>query len=187
MQIPTLEGETWKPDALTGMRGYWVSSLGRVWREETITKTIRSGRPFANRKPAKLITQSVDRAGYHSILATDQGKKKRILIHRMVCAAFNGMPPEGLNYAAHKDGTRNNNVPDNIRWTTQKDNMADKKTHGTHQCGVKHGMAKVTEDQVREIRRRCANGESQRIVGLDYGLTQTGVSRIVLRDKWQHI
>lgn len=43
---------------------------------------------------------------------------------------------------------------------------------------------KLTEMDVREIRRRCAAGELQRIVAADYGIAQTNVSLIVLRERW---
>lgn len=39
----------------------------------------------------------------------------------------------------------------------------------------------LEEEDIRDIRRRCANGEKQRVVGEDYGITQTAVSKIVLR------
>lgn len=53
--------------------------------------------------------------------------------------------------------------------------------------GSKSGLAKVSEDDVREIRRRCARGESQSSVAADYGLTQVGVSCIVRRKTWAHV
>lgn len=53
--------------------------------------------------------------------------------------------------------------------------------------GVDQPMAKLTETDVLEIRRRVAAGEFERIVALDYGLDQTNVSCIVLRKTWTHV
>lgn len=53
--------------------------------------------------------------------------------------------------------------------------------------GEKHGMARVTADQVRVIRKRCEAGEKQRDVAADYGITQTAVYYIVHRKNWAHV
>lgn len=54
--------------------------------------------------------------------------------------------------------------------------------------GSDHALAKVTEDQVREIRRRyAAGGCTQRELGQEFGLSQTHVSGIIGRRKWHHL
>lgn len=47
--------------------------------------------------------------------------------------------------------------------------------------------AKLTENDVREIRRRCASGEQQRPVAAAFGITQASVSLIVTRQQWADI
>lgn len=47
--------------------------------------------------------------------------------------------------------------------------------------------SKLTEDDVRAIRERCANGEIQRVVAADYGIEQTQVSRIVRGARWASV
>ncbi len=54
--------------------------------------------------------------------------------------------------------------------------------------GERHPQSKVTADQVREIRRRyAAGGISQRLLGLEYGITQMTVTEIVRRKIWRHV
>jgi hypothetical protein len=65
--------------------------------------------------------------------------------------------------------------------------MADCKKKGRTARGSGHGRAKVTEADVLVIRRRCAAGELQRVVGADFGLTQPAVSEIVSGVKWSHL
>ena len=47
--------------------------------------------------------------------------------------------------------------------------------------------AKVTEDQVREIRSRSAAGESNSELAKEFDLSPTAVRNIVLRNTWKHV
>jgi hypothetical protein len=47
--------------------------------------------------------------------------------------------------------------------------------------------AKVTEDQVREIRRKHAQGSTLAHLAEEYGLTMASVSNIVRRKTWAHV
>jgi len=53
--------------------------------------------------------------------------------------------------------------------------------------GSSHGMARLTEGDVRTIRERCLRGELQRTVGTDYEIPQATVSDIVTRRTWKHV
>jgi DNA-binding XRE family transcriptional regulator len=50
--------------------------------------------------------------------------------------------------------------------------------------GEAHGMARLTEADVTEIRRRHAAGETQRTIALDYGVARQHISRIVSGKRW---
>ena len=54
--------------------------------------------------------------------------------------------------------------------------------------GVANGNAKLTDDDVREIRfRYAAGGVSQSALGQEYGVTQPMIGYIVRRELWKHI
>ena len=54
--------------------------------------------------------------------------------------------------------------------------------------GVRHGMAKVTDDIVRELRRAYAAGEaSQPALARRFGLRQSSVWAILHRKTWAHV
>lgn len=58
----------------------------------------------------------------------------------------------------------------------------------TNAVNVRRGdKAKLTEDDVREIRRRTASGEKQRDVAKDFGITQASVSLIHTRQQWSDV
>ncbi len=46
---------------------------------------------------------------------------------------------------------------------------------------------KLTEDQVREIKRRLAAGESQRGIALDYKVTSTLIRLIAIGKRWRDV
>ena len=60
----------------------------------------------------------------------------------------------------------------------------DKVLHGRSNRGERHGMAKLTADAVRDIRRRCREGEPQKFIARAYGIRQQHVSEINRRVVW---
>lgn len=53
--------------------------------------------------------------------------------------------------------------------------------------GSRHGCAKLSEQQVAQIRARVAAGEVQRRVAEEFGVHYTTVNNIVKRDNWRHV
>jgi len=47
---------------------------------------------------------------------------KNYYIHRLVCAAWHGLPSFDKAEVDHIDGVRDNNVPSNLKWVTSKEN-----------------------------------------------------------------
>lgn len=52
-----------------------------------------------------------------------QWQAKTYKIARLVCEAFHGPAPEGMNICMHLDENSRNNLPDNLKWGTQKQNL----------------------------------------------------------------
>jgi hypothetical protein len=76
---------------------------------------------------------------------------------------------------------------------TPLDNMRDKDRKGRGRYvgrslpGEQSPNAKLTDDQVREIRRRRAAGEKVVALGRAYGVTHALISAIALRRVWRHV
>jgi hypothetical protein len=70
---------------------------------------------------------------------------------------------------------------------TPADNSGDMKDKGRSARGEMHGSAKLTDDEVTEIRRRYSLGELQRVLGVHFGITQAMVSLIVRGSHWKHL
>lgn len=53
--------------------------------------------------------------------------------------------------------------------------------------GEANGFAKLTEDAVRDIRQRRADGETLRSIAADHHVNLTCVHKIVMRESWKHV
>jgi hypothetical protein len=110
---------------------------------------------------------------------------RHIRVTRLVCAAEHGPAPPGTD-AAHSCHTPGCVARRHLRWATRKENMADAIERGTTIKGTRNHNAKLTDDDVRDI-RYLATWMTQTEVGRIYGIGQDQVSRIVNRVCWTHI
>lgn len=112
-------------------------------------------------------------------------KGKWGIVTRHICSERHGPPPSDAHEAAHSCGNGNLGCvnPNHLRWATHRENEQDKVLHGTSQHGMRNAQAKLTENDVREIRTMCLS-LSQSQVAKKFGITQPAVSAIVLRRNW---
>lgn len=75
--------------------------------------------------------------------------------------------------------------PDHLSLGTQADNIADKVKRNRQAKGTGHGSAKLTDDDVRLIRRRT--DLSQRQLARMLGVCQPVVGQIRRRERWTHV
>lgn len=108
--------EEWRP--VIGYEGrYDVSDRGRV-------RSLLHGSPLL----MKLIPSN--KGDYLRVQLWKDGRGKTQWVHRLVLEAFIGPRPDGM-VTRHLDGHSRDNGRENLMWGTQKQNIADKKTHGT--------------------------------------------------------
>lgn len=78
--------------------------------------------------------------------------------------------------------------PEHLFLGTNADNTADKVAKGRAQRGEQHGMAKLSELDIRRIRARYKEGGiSQSLLASHYNVDQTMISAIVNYRNWKHI
>lgn len=160
---------------VTDYPDYAVSDTGKVKRVI----------PNAKGRLSKVcLKATVTSKGYEQIGLWKNGKQKSAMVHRIVCAAFNGPQPTPRHIVAHFDGNPLNNNYKNVRWATYFENEQDKKRHGTGAIGEKQGASKLTRKDIISIRK---DKRSQRKIAADYGVTQANIYFIVNRISWKHI
>lgn len=107
------------------------------------------------------------------------------LAHRAALFLFRGIDPQEQVVRHKCDNGLCVNI-DHLELGTQKDNVADAETRGRarHPSAENHGRAKLTWEQVREIRACHAAGEAIRALARRFPVDRTNISRIVKGKGW---
>jgi len=134
----------------------------------------------------KALNAFPDKRGYLRVNTYEGGKWTQLAVHFLVCEAYHGPRPTGL-LVAHGDGDPANNAARNLRWATHAENEADKRAHGRSLLGERHHRAKLSDEQVREIRRKRLAGDSLKALSREYEVAESTISSIFLRKTWGHI
>ena len=110
--------------------------------------------------------------------------RERIRSHRLSYLHHHGEIPEGL-VVRHKCRNKHCVNPDHLEVGTQKENIADKVRDGTDDRGEKSVRAKLSTDQVLDIRSRT--GQTQQAIAKEFEVSHHTISRIRRRETWTHI
>lgn len=159
---------------VAGWPEYEISTDGQVRRKM----------PARGATPGKVLKHSFHDFGYPIVELNRPGKRRRVEVHRLVAETFIGPPPTPLHQVAHFDGVCTNCSLHNLRWATPAENDADKERHGTVMLGEKNSQAKLTKNQVIEIRLRRQSGELLTSIASDFGVKFQQVSKIAHRQRW---
>ena len=117
--------EIWKP--IPGYESHYAaSSLGRIKSIRRVVKDIKDGKERTRIFKEKILRFNISKIhGRMSVMLSKHGELKRVLVSRLVCLTFHGLPPEGQENVLHYDDVHTNNVPENLRWGSLKENAAD--------------------------------------------------------------
>lgn len=172
--------EVWKPIPVFNLYeasdAGRIRSLPRVTRHYTGKTIVRGGR---------VLVGHVNPKGYVQVSLSTDGRTRTAYVHTLVAAAFLGPRPEGL-VVRHLDGNGQNNAPSNLAYGTQQENTNDKELHGTLLRGEQHGCAKLTADQVREI-RELSQCHSRVALARMFRMSDQQISNIVLGHRWRNV
>ena len=107
--------------------------------------------------------------------------------HRVSWELANGPITNNLCVLHRCDNRRCVN-PAHLFLGTRQDNAIDMCAKDRQAKGVDHSCVKLTEEQVREIRRRYASGEMDGVhLAKAYGISNTNIYCILSRQTWRHI
>lgn len=164
--------EIWKPVA--GFEGFYeVSNLGRIKRIKAV--------PGAT--PGRILKPST--CGRYSIAhLSANGRLTYKTVHSIVAAAFHGTCPDG-HEIDHKDANKKNNKASNLEYVTRQENQRRAKEAGlcVRQSGENHHRAKLTNDQIDEVRKMLARKIKQHVIASKFGVTQSVISNIHRKKK----
>ncbi len=160
-------------------RLYSITKDGKVWSHERIIRGRKYGGNWLSPKNSN---------GYLHVILCKKGIMKTKLIHRLVGQTF--IPNlDNKPCINHKDGNKLNNDITNLEWVTYSENDLHAFKIGLKsQKGENNTRSKLTEDQVREIRRNHVPIKSfQEKVYKKYNIRFQTYYRIVNGTRWNHI
>lgn len=117
--------------------------------------------------------------GYLHRDGRDQG------VHRLVCHEVNGPPPSPQHFAIHSCGNGHQGccAPNHLRWGTQVENMADTLLHDTHHRGERTWNAKLSEEDVIQMRSMWPK-TSYRKIAKAFGVSYSTVREAITKKTW---
>lgn len=177
---PTIEKEIWK--AIPRFPGYEVSNQGKIRSYWGV-----GVKKCKLNKPPHFLKQSLSLASRTQYYFVDLGYGNHRAVHRLVLMAFRGPCPKGL-VACHNDGNPLNNHIDNLRWDTRQSNFRDAVKHGNPDfVGERNIHAKLTENNVIDIRKGAYNHLTRFQIAKLFGVCPRSIFAVIHRETWKHI
>ncbi len=154
-----------------------VDQEGRIWRHRFRECAIEPRRAEHARED-----------GYMVLCTGDSKARRTAFAHRIIWQHFNGAIPAGLTIN-HLNGIRDDNRPCNLEACTQRENIRHSIDVLGSQIALRPGerspWAKLSLEQVGEIRARHAAGEFPRILSKEFGVSAMQIWRIAKRKSWR--
>lgn len=167
--------EAWK--TISDAPLYSVSNQGRVRRDAPIPH-----------HPPRVLRPGL-RKGYRRVVILNANfKKSSRQVSRLVAIEFLNPDPD-RPFVNHKNGIKCDDRIENLEWVTQKENVR----HAYDVLGVKnlvgeaHGMSKLTDQSVREIRNLLQQDLKQRDIARMFNINQRVIWMIKHNLAWRHV
>lgn len=152
---------------------YYATECGRV-----ISK---------HRGRLKFINGKFDKNGYVHIILRKDGVSYYRRLHRVVAETF--LLCEDKSYVvAHIDGDVYNNSKSNLKYCTQKENIADKELHGTKHIGENVHNATITEEIAKRVKIYLSqNLHTSSTIARILNISKYVVDNIKYNNTWVHV
>jgi hypothetical protein len=131
---------------------------------------------------------------YKTMLKNDNGKYITVSVHRIIARTFHGVRPIGFD-VDHVNGIKTDNRAGNLEYVTHSVNCQRSFDLGLQKKkrGSLNGMAKLTENDVFEIRKHALKfnnrGYGKNEIAKKYGVSSAHIKDIVSkrRNIWPHV
>lgn len=161
---------------IPGWENYGISKAGVVAR-------IKGGVRGAS--PGLVLSQHKHKTrGYLTVRLYDKSRQKTFDVHRLMAMTFFGEVPKGM-HVCHNNGIKTDCRLLNLRIDTAASNAHDKILHGQTNRGERNGKNKYSEDQIKDLKRRILNGETDESIAEYFGMSSSHVKNIRNGYKWK--
>lgn len=159
---------------------YQVSNKGRVKSSDRVQLTPRK-LPYMRK--GRILKQQECR-GYKTVSITRLGKKKTLLVHRLVSEAYI-KNPENKREVNHIDGDKSNNNSKNLEWSTRLENASHARKTGLYQLGEDREVSKL--DDIKVLTIRTMTHLRGKDFGKLYGVAENTVLCARRGKTWKHL
>ena len=174
----------WRP--VLNFEGYYeVSEEGEVRSLDREVRCFVGGEWHTRISKGKPIKGKQDTCGYRHYELSKHNKKYSVRGHTIVLEAFVCAKPKGME-ACHGNGIRTDNRLSNLRWDTRANNYEDARIHNTASVKEKHGMSKLTKEDVSVIKGlRHSSRMSFSKIGKLFEISRSHAASIVRGKYWK--
>lgn len=165
---------------VAGFPGYCVRADGTVFSCRGLQPHLF--RPWTALKPSLMKKRTRQRV----TLCREFGNQVNRQVHHIVLEAFVGPCPPGME-ACHNDGNSLNCSASNLRWDTRRNNLADRRRHGTDPTGSRNPLAKLDEECVILIRDLHNFGKKRCEIANTFGVTVACINDVCYRRRWRQL
>ena len=164
---------------ISGFPGYYAGDDGEIYsfRAHGGYRGNGARRPTVPRR----LWANPDRNGSLMVGLWIDGKPSTRFVGGLVCAAFYGPRPKGMQ-VRYADGDKKNTRPENLTWgPTSRERYRNMPIYR----GEENARHRLTVDQVRYARTECRAGrKTQAAVAVELGISHGTISKIVSGEAW---
>ena len=176
--------EIWKP--VVGYEDlYEISSYGKLKR---LASSSLGYKNEVSNRPERIIKSTINRKGYlrndlykHDY-ETSRMKRKCVLVHRLVAAAFIGEQPKDKPQVNHKNGIKTDNHYSNLEWCDNYENQMHARKMGLRppnkKCWDYDGSKSVQKIDIKTNEVINTFGSSQE-AGRMLGICSSNIRKVV--------
>lgn len=166
---------------IPGFPRYYAGSDGEIYS--------RNYKKNKNITPVELrkLSYGRQRLGYHIVnLKLDDNSHNMCRVHVLICTAFHGARPMGMQ-CSHLDDDKENNRPENLKWETDSENKKRKYANNGGDRGIKNSRALFDVGDIIRIRELLIMGKTNKEISEDMNCSATSISRIRSKKRYSEV
>ncbi len=160
---------------IPGFPNYYAGSDGEIYSNNFKWK--KPGDPLRKLRSGSQVN------GYRVVCLPCGASFRSQRVHSLVCSAFHGPRPNGLE-CSHLDDDKKNNKPSNLKWESSSENKLRKYKNGISDRGVNNSRAIFTEDDVLAVKEMLEKKIPHNYIALIMECSRTTIVRIANNQRY---